>query len=113
MLLSCCINLIKFEKNLLFKIFEMTYNLKRREYLVIKYYVRAYRPSEMDGLPRYYDIRGWCNRSRGIDSGTANLRLTVRMDPCGRFPYMVYFRIWNGAPSRDGKLLCFLFFLFQ
>ena len=45
--------------------------------------------------------------------GTANLRLTVRMDPCGRFPYMVYFRIWNGAPSRDGKLLCFLFFLFQ
>ena len=60
--------MIKFEKNLLFKIFEMTYNLKRREYLVIKYYVRAYRPSEMDGLPRYYDIRGWCNRSRGIDS---------------------------------------------
>jgi len=58
-------------------------------------------------------IGSFQTRLSDTPGGTANLRLTVRMDPCGRFPYMVYFRIWNGAPSRDGKLLCFLFFLFQ
>ena len=32
MLLSCYINLVKFEKLLLYKILGMTYNLERREY---------------------------------------------------------------------------------
>ena len=35
MLLSCHINLIKFEKFWLSKIFKMTYNLERREYLFV------------------------------------------------------------------------------
>ena len=36
MLLFCCINLVKFEKIWLSKILEMTYNLERREYPIIR-----------------------------------------------------------------------------
>ena len=35
MLLSCCINLVKLEKFLLSKVLGMTYNLERREYILL------------------------------------------------------------------------------